>query len=74
MMAGIQTKPEPCCPLCGARMTLRRPKSHQDWKAFWGCTLYPDCKGTRQIMANGKPESDDDDWDIEDCDDLRKQW
>jgi len=57
-MAGIQTKPEPYCPDCGALMRLRKPKAKQSWDAFWGCSQYPDCKGTRQIGENGKPYSD----------------
>lgn len=56
----IRTKPEPYCPLCGARMALRRPGKGQDWEPFWGCNRYPHCKGTRQIMPDGKPEEDDD--------------
>ena len=56
--AGIQTKPEPHCPICGARMKLRRPKRHQNWDAFWGCQEFPDCTGSRNIGENGKPEED----------------
>ena len=57
MPAGIKTKPEPYCPQCGARMRLRRPKAHQDWKAFWGCSEYPACTGTRGIdPETGEPE------------------
>jgi four helix bundle suffix protein len=36
-----------CCPMCGKAMVLRTarkgPKSGQP---FWGCSGYPDCKGT----------------------------
>ena len=59
-MQGIRTKPEPYCPDCGARMTLRRPRQGQTWMAFWGCARYPDCHGKRSIQANGEPEPDDD--------------
>ena len=45
----IQTKPEPACPECGARMRLRRPKSGQ----------YPDCRGTRDIGDDGRPIIDE---------------
>lgn len=64
-MAVIITKPEPSCPTCGAKMVLRRPKAHQNYKPFWGCSQYPDCDGTRNIRSDGRPESDDDDnfWD-----------
>jgi len=43
-------------------MRLRRPKQGQTYKPFWGCSQYPDCKGTRNIGEDGKPESDDDNW------------
>ena len=33
----------PCCPLCGSPMRLR----HGAKGAFWGCTAYPTCRGTR---------------------------
>lgn len=40
----------PACPQCGGQMALRTAKAgpntgHQ----FWGCTGYPDCKGTQKI-------------------------
>lgn len=60
MKKPIRTKPVPYCPECGAKMVLRRPGLNQHWEAFWGCALYPDCRGTRQIMDDGSPEPDDD--------------
>jgi len=58
----MQTKPEPYCPVCGAKMILRQPKPNQSWKSFWGCGQYPDCKGTRNINPEtGKPVDDFDD-------------
>jgi len=57
---GIQTKPEPYCPECGARMVLRRPNPGQTWDPFWGCNRFPDCRGKLSIdPETGKPESDD---------------
>jgi hypothetical protein len=58
-MKGIRTKPEPYCPECGAKMKLRKPGINQHWQAFWGCSQYPDCHGTRNIGEDGKPESND---------------
>ena len=58
----IQTKPEPYCPICGAIMVLRRPKQGQTWSPFWGCNLFPDCKGTRNINPDGTPEDDEDEY------------
>lgn len=58
-MSGIIiTKPEPYCPKCGAKMKLRRPSKDKNWEPFWGCNRFPDCKGTRQIEADGRPEKD----------------
>ena len=34
------------CPKCGAKMVLRHRKS--DGAAFYGCSQYPQCRGTRQ--------------------------
>ncbi len=45
----IRLKPEPNCPDCGGKMVLRRPSVKQDWKPFWGCADFPDCRGTLNI-------------------------
>jgi four helix bundle suffix protein len=42
--------PLPVCPICAKPMALRTAR--QGAKAgsqFWGCTAYPDCKGTRPL-------------------------
>mgnify|MGYP000978035896 CR=1 FL=1 len=40
----------PNCPACGSLMTLRTAKSGKTpGSQFWGCTKYPDCKGTAKI-------------------------
>jgi four helix bundle suffix protein len=40
----------PKCPQCGALMALRTAKTGKNaGQQFWGCTQYPDCKGTVQI-------------------------
>lgn len=57
----IRSKPEPYCPICGAQMVLRRPRPDQVWKPFWGCPQYPDCRGSRNITSDGRPE-DDNEW------------
>jgi ssDNA-binding Zn-finger/Zn-ribbon topoisomerase 1 len=64
MPRGIQTKPVPYCPDCGAQMVLRKPRStsRTQFIPFWGCSLYPDCRGSRNIGEDGKPEEDDDDY------------
>ena len=56
----IRTKPVPYYPDCGLQMVLRRPRPNQDWSPFWGCSQYPECRGTRDIGPDGKPERDDD--------------
>ncbi|PZN07606.1 MAG: hypothetical protein DIU76_04270, partial [Bacillota bacterium] len=37
------------CPRCGSRMVLRRGP----YGAFWGCSRFPDCKGTRPVRRHG---------------------
>ena len=37
------------CPVCGSRMVLRHRKS--DGGAFFGCSRFPACKGTRQAVG-----------------------
>ncbi len=39
----------PACPECGKPMRQRKAKNGKyAGKAFWGCSGYPECKGTRQ--------------------------
>lgn len=47
-----QTDPStiPKCPQCGALMALRTAKTGKNaGQSFWGCTQYPDCKGTQPL-------------------------
>lgn len=40
----------PHCPQCGGLMALRTAKTGKNaGQQFWGCTKYPDCKGTQPI-------------------------
>jgi len=40
----------PSCPVCGSLMSLRTAKTGKNaGQSFWGCTLYPNCKGTVKI-------------------------
>ena len=40
----------PACPQCGSLMALRTAKSGKTpGSQFWGCTSYPECKGTSKI-------------------------
>jgi restriction system protein len=40
----------PACPLCNGQMALRTAKAGPNaGQQFWGCTSYPDCKGTQKI-------------------------
>lgn len=45
----IMPWPGPYCPKCGGTMRLVTPsmKRQNMFDPFWGCTLYPLCKGTR---------------------------
>jgi ssDNA-binding Zn-finger/Zn-ribbon topoisomerase 1 len=53
-MMQIQTDPKPLCPECAKEMVLRTRRVDQ--KQFWGCSTFPECKGTRNILADGTPE------------------
>jgi len=40
----------PNCPQCGKPMALRTAKTGKNaGNQFWGCTAYPDCKGTAPV-------------------------
>uniref|UniRef100_UPI003396E5CE DNA topoisomerase family protein n=2 Tax=Enterobacteriaceae TaxID=543 RepID=UPI003396E5CE len=43
----------PDCPDCGSPMRLRKGKAPGKKRAskFWGCTAYPDCKGTMPFKS-----------------------
>lgn len=44
----------PTCPLCGKLMALRKARQGKNsGSQFWGCTAYPDCKGTLPIEGTG---------------------
>ena len=49
----------PACPRCGKPMIQRtaRQGTHAG-QSFWGCTAYPDCKGTRPIQSDQSERSD----------------
>lgn len=56
----------PGCPKCGKKMKLRSGKFGQ----FWGCTGYPQCRGTREyetpaVTAESCKNGDADCWDCE---------
>ena len=43
----------PACPQCGKPMVLRTARKGQHaGSQFWGCSGYPDCKGTRPLEAS----------------------
>lgn len=45
-----QKKNSPTCPKCQSMMVKRVAKNGDDKnKAFWGCTRYPKCRGTRPM-------------------------
>ena len=42
----------PGCPRCGARMELRSARSGRNAGGqFWGCSDFPDCRGTRDYVG-----------------------
>lgn len=40
----------PNCPRCGSKMRLRI--NHRDQSKFWGCSRFPDCRGTLEFKNN----------------------
>jgi four helix bundle suffix protein len=55
--------PAPACPRCGKPMVQRMARSGpQAGGAFWGCSAYPECKGTRAVekaSPAGQPNRSD---------------
>lgn len=46
----------PACPLCAKPMVRRVAKQGANaGSAFWGCSGYPPCRGTRQIDQSARP-------------------
>ena len=45
---------ETLCPECGKRMKSRTGK----YGVFWGCSDYPNCRGTRDSQGRSKAERD----------------
>jgi four helix bundle suffix protein len=54
---GADGADKPCCPKCGKTMLQRRArKGSKSGQAFWGCSAYPDCKGTLPASPSEKPD------------------
>ena len=50
----------PNCPLCGKPMALRTArKGQRAGSQFWGCSGYPECKGTRALEASDGSDGPD---------------
>jgi len=43
---------ETLCPDCNSKMISRKGK----YGVFWGCSKYPECKGTRDSMGRSKAD------------------
>jgi restriction system protein len=58
--ATTPTPAAPVCPVCGKPMALRTArKGQRAGSQFWGCSGYPECKGTRALEAsNGSDRPD----------------
>ena len=49
----------PNCPLFGKAMRLRTAKQGRNTGSqFWGCSGYPECKGTRKYQAGASDRAD----------------
>ncbi len=49
-----QVYPTLSCPECGAPMTLRQSR----YGPFWGCTRYPECKGTLPLVQTAEQKEE----------------
>jgi restriction system protein len=48
--------PAPACPLCAKSMRQRTAKQGPHaGQPFWGCSSYPDCRGTRPLSDSSDP-------------------
>lgn len=48
----LRQAPAPACPVCGKPMRLRTARTGaRPGEGFWGCSGYPDCRGTRPLAA-----------------------
>ncbi len=45
------------CPECGSKMIRRT--NRKEGTEFYGCSLYPECKGTRPITVDRMDDLDD---------------
>ena len=60
MRRSVGSRQLPTCPRCGKPMALRTArKGAHAGSQFWGCTGYPECKGTRRLEASGGSELTD---------------
>lgn len=46
---------DPVCPMCGSRMRLRNRRDGSG--QFWGCSMYPACRGIRDVKETLVPLS-----------------
>ncbi|VAW37376.1 NERD domain protein [hydrothermal vent metagenome] len=46
----------PPCPFCNSEMVIRKSKAGDE---FWGCPKFPKCRGTRNIVEDGREDGDD---------------
>ncbi|MDP1644948.1 MAG: restriction endonuclease [Thiobacillus sp.] len=50
VLQAVASASEPACPVCRSAMVKRTARrGANSGNAFWGCTQYPACKGTRQV-------------------------
>lgn len=57
----VTAPPYPCarvdlkCGECGALMKLRSPSKKYPTRPFYGCSRFPECRGTHGAHADGRP-------------------
>lgn len=55
-LSSVSSSPStPLCPLCSSPMKCRTARIGANaGKSFWGCSKYPECRGTREITTENK--------------------
>jgi four helix bundle suffix protein len=57
---GAEGADKPRCPVCGQAMLRRTArKGPKIGRPFWGCSTYPDCKGTLEVSSPDESDGSD---------------
>jgi len=69
-----ESQAEPVCPECGSKMVLRTARKGKNaGNQFWGCSTFPRCRGTRDVIisehldgthVDADPQGNDINWSV----------